>query len=285
MALEPPPYGDESLSHVMKEWLGKFYRQLTADGSLIPWSQVSKSGSSLTDIQLRLHGDLQNLTSDDHSQYLNRNGVRPMTSHLTMPKTSGIGIKVDEVTPTFGWRDLEGVLVPKSQGVGSPALATFRGNLRWFNYANGDDMDVMLHMPHDYVPGSDIYLHLHWAHNGTNISGSSVINYYISYGKGHSQEPFPAEKNITQTLSGLNLTNTPQYQTRIDEFVISTPGGSATLLDTNKLEPDGLIWIHFDWTTIPTITGGSGKPFGLYLDVHYQSTNLPTKNKAPNFYT
>lgn len=184
----------------------------------------------------------------------------------------------------YGWRDLEGTLFPKVFGAGSPTLTTFRGNTRWYAYAAGDDMDAIFHIPHDYVPGSDLYLHLHWSHNGTNISGQSVITYYISYSKGHSQAVFSPEIAIIQTLSGLNLTNTPQYTHRIDEFVITSSGGGASLIDNALIEPDGLLHVHFDWTTIPTITGGAAKPFGFYLDVHYQSTGTATKNKSPDFW-
>jgi hypothetical protein len=183
-----------------------------------------------------------------------------------------------------GWRDLEGALVPKASGAGSPTLTTFRGNLRWFAYANNDDMDSVFHIPHDYAPGTDLHLHLHWSHNGTNISGTSVINYYISYAKGHSQAAFPAQITVTQTLSDLNLTNTPQYTHRIDEFVITSDGGSLTTIDTNLIEPDGLLHIHFDWATIPTITGGAAKPFGFYLDLHYQADRYTTPQKSPDFY-
>jgi hypothetical protein len=204
-----------------------------------------------------------------------------LPSGVSFGADQGVGMLVEGA---YGWRDLEGSLVPKAQGAGSPTLATFQGNLRWFSYANGEDMDAMYHIPHDYVPGSDLHLHLHWSHNGTNISGTSVINYYISYAKGHSQAIFPAQTTVTQTLTGLNLTNTPRYTHRIDEIQITNTGGDATHIDNALIEPDGLIHIHFDWATIPTITGGAGKPFGFYLDLHYQSTGTATKNKAPNFW-
>ena len=39
-------------------------------------------------------------------------------------------------------------------------------------------------------------------------------------------------------------------------------------------------------TTIPTITGGvTDKPAFFEIDVHYQSTNMATKQKEPPFYT
>jgi hypothetical protein len=169
-------------------------------------------------------------------------------------------------------------------GVGSPVLATYRGNIRDVNFTAGDDYDLKFHIEHDWA-GKDCFIHVHWSHNGTDISGGLVITHHATYGKGHNQAPFHAEKNITQTISGLSIANTPQYQTRIDEIQLSVAGGSASLLDTAILEPDGLIQIHFDVTSIPTITGGSGKPFIHFVDVHYQSTNIGTKQKTPDFYT
>jgi hypothetical protein len=184
-----------------------------------------------------------------------------------------------------GWRDLEGVLFPKTTGAGSPTLTTFRGNVRWYAYTAGDDMDCVFHMPHDWAPGTDLFLHLHWAHNGTNITGDSVVDYAVSYAKGHNRAAHPAPLSITQTVSGLTLANTPQYNMRIDEFQLSKPGGGVSHIDTAALEPDGLILIHMDWTTIPTITGGAAKPFGFYLDLHYESDRHATRRKSPDFYS
>jgi len=205
--------------------------------------------------------------------------------NLVLPKTSGKGIQVDVDAPTFGWRDLEGRIVYRDVGVGSPTLATFQGNIRGLNFAAGDDYDLYYHIPHDFLPNSDMFIHLHWAHNGTDISGSLVVNYYVTYAKGHYQAVYPAEKNITQTVGSLAIGSHAQYGHFLDEVQLSTSGGSATLLDSTLIEPDGLIKIHFDVTTIPTITGGSTKPFIDYVDIHIQSTGIGTKQKAPSFYT
>lgn len=203
---------------------------------------------------------------------------------VTLPKTQGEGIKVDVAAPDFPWRDLIGLIIYKDVGVGSPLLTTYYGNVRDINFGAGDDYDLKFHIDHDWA-GKDCFIHVHWSHNGTNISGGLVINHYVTYAKGHNQAPFHAEKNITQTISSLSLANTPQYQTRIDEIQLSVAGGSASLLDTDIIEPDGLILVHFDVTSIPTITGGSGKPFIHFVDVHYQSTNIGTAHKTPDFYS
>ncbi len=217
--------------------------------------------------------------------------LRDGVGGLQLPKTSGLGIKVDSTgTPTFGWRDLIGDITPKTSGAGAPTLAAFRGGqARGFFYSAGDDGDCTFHVPHDYVPGSDLYLHLHWAHNGTAISGNLVVNYYITYAKGHNQTSngeFAAEVNRTLTVSTPDIATIPRYRHRVDETQISAASPAASQIDSDIIETDGLIIVHYDVTTIPTITGGStNEPVLFTLDIHYQSTNIGTKAKAPDFWT
>jgi hypothetical protein len=200
---------------------------------------------------------------------------------VSLGAASGVGILVDGA---YGWRDLEGAISYRDVGLGAPTLSTFRGNIRGLSFAAGDDYDLIYHMPHDHAPGSDLHIHLHWCHNGTGITGNFVITYYITYAKGHRQAEYHAEKTLVQTISTSILTD-PQYEHLLDEVQMSTPGGSASMIDTDALELDGMIKIHFDVTTIPTISGGGvARPFIDYVDIHMQSTNATTKNKAPNFY-
>ena len=201
------------------------------------------------------------------------------------PKMQGYGMRVDTKSPTFGWRDLEGQIIPKTSGVGSPTLANFRGAIRGYSYAAGEDGDCVYHIPHDYLPGSDLFLHLHWAHNGTAISGSLTVDLAVTYAKGHNQANFPAPVSAQITYNTVNIATTPQYRHRIDEIQISAKSPSAAQFDTDDIEVDGIILVNFDVAAIPTITGGSpNEPFLFYLDLHYQSTNMPTKQKAPDFY-
>jgi hypothetical protein len=210
-----------------------------------------------------------------------------ITNNLVVPKTSGLGIQVDTTTPSFGWRDILGNMRPDTGGVNSPTLAVVRGgSCREFFYAVNDKMDKDYHIPHDYLLGSDVFIHIHWGHNGTAISGNFTVTYSYSYAKGHNQAIFPAEKSVVMTYATVNLATTPQYIHRIDEVQLSSAGGSATLLDSALLEPDGVILMNMTVTVIPTITGSAtqNKPFISYFDMHYQSTNIATKQKAPDFY-
>jgi len=232
-------------------------------------------GASPTFTDIHLTGDLEVA------------GVSEFNDSIVIEKTAGLGIKVDTATPTFPWVDLFGVLRPDPGGANSPTLATVRGGLtREYFYTTNDKMDMDFHIPHDYVPGTDIYMHIHWGHNGTAISGNMVVAFSYTYAKGHNQAIYPVEKTITMTYATVNIATTPQYIHRIDEVVMSSAGGSATLLDNALLEPDGVVIMNMTVTGIPTITGGSTNlPFIHYADIHYQSTSIGTKQKSPNFYS
>lgn len=202
---------------------------------------------------------------------------------LSFPKTSGAGILIEN---TFGWKDLIGDVSPRAGTSAAPTQRNFMTNLRGFAYSASDQFDCCFHVPHDYAPGTDMFVHVHWGHNGTNITGSARFDIWASFAKGHQQQVFGTAKNIPIIVNSLNITNTPQYFHRVDEVQLSTPGGSGSMLNTSEIEVDGLILISGTVTTIPSISGSatSNTPFIFTVDLHYQSTGVATKNKAPNFY-
>lgn len=207
---------------------------------------------------------------------------------LIIPKTSGIGLKVDNSAPTFPWRDLLGQIIPSPGGGSNPTLSTWiGGQVSAYSFTSGRKIDLLsLHIPHDYVPSTDVFIHLHWGHNGTAISGSFVVDFYSTYAKGHNQgTSFSSEVNSTLTISTPNISTIPRYAHSISEIQLSNSGGDSTHLNSLVLEPDGLILVAIVATTIPTITGGApNAPFIFMSDLHYQSTGMGTKQKAPNFY-
>lgn len=217
------------------------------------------------------------------------------TGGLILPKTAGVGIKVDQTSPTFGWKDIQGPIVPHVSGGISPISTLIKGtgtHMRAYAFTAGDVVDsIIFHIPHDYVPGTDVYLHTHWQHAGTAISGNFVMTWYTNYAKGYNQagQIFPSEITIVQTVPTPNIATIPQYAHNINEFQLSNSGGDATHLNSLLLEPDGIINVSLTTTTIPTITGSPGgslnEPFIMIIDLHYQSTQLTTKNRIYPFYT
>jgi hypothetical protein len=209
----------------------------------------------------------------------------PFFDSLVISKHSGKGIKLDHEAPTFGWRDIIGNVQPKATGAGSPTRAAYAGaNLGQYSFIANDVCDFEFHLPHDYAPGTDLYFHVHWSHSGTSISGNAVFDIYYTYSKGHNQANYPSEKNLKITYDTTNIGTTPQYRHRIDEVAMTGASATASLTDRDDIEVDGLILATLKLTTLPTI-GGGGKLFVHTCDIHYQSTNIATKQRSPGFYS
>jgi hypothetical protein len=138
-------------------------------------------------------------------------------------------------------------------------------------------------MPHDYAMGTNLYIHVHWSHTGTLVTGGSTTwGFELMYARGHDQAAFPAPITVSVSQNA----STTQYQHMIAEGLASTPGGSGVLLNTTDLEVDGLIQcrLFLDSNDI-TVSGGLvPDPFIHMVDIHYQSTGAPTKNRAPSFW-
>lgn len=214
--------------------------------------------------------------------------LRDRPDVIVRPKTKGWGTKVDQTTPTWPWRDLEGIVTPRASAPNAATLEIYRGNIREWAFAAGDVSDNRFHLPHDYVPGSDLFFHVHWSHIGTAISGSIVFTIYHTYAKGHQQAIFPAAKTLTMSLSTPDIATIPQYRHMITEVQLSAASPGASEMDSDDIEVDGLILANVSVSTIPTITGSLGsinRPFIHCIDLHYQSTEIGTKGKAPDFWT
>jgi hypothetical protein len=199
------------------------------------------------------------------------------------PKTQNIGIRVDTASPTFPWEDIIGKIdiIPGAPNPGS--LELYRGSIYQVALDETDTAFINFHMPHDYVVGSQIHAHVHWSHISTTVTGGSVtFNIDMSYAKGHDQGAFgaPATVSIFQSAS------TTQYQHMVAETQASTSGGSPTALDSDLLEPDGLIMcrVILDSNDLVTSDFSTPKVFVHFVDIHYQSTGIGTKNKSPNFW-
>ena len=212
-----------------------------------------------------------------------------MTGDLTLdnasfivPGQTGYGIKMDTGAATYGWADLIGPIVPRTAGATAPSFNVFRGGLRQYQFSINDEEYVDFHIPHDYAPGTDMYLHIHWSHNSTTVtSGSTTWGFEVSYAKGHNQAAFsaPISASVTQTAS------TTQYRHMIAEIQLTAASPNANQLASSLIETDGLLFVR-TFLSANTMTGTPApEPFLLFVDLHYQTKTVGTKNKAPNFYT
>jgi hypothetical protein len=220
----------------------------------------------------------QEITAAEHDANIDHFEDNP--NGVAFPKTSGIGIKIDTDAPDWGWHDLVGNLHFFAGDANAPTNSIYSGTLKQPLFAIGDEGFINLHMPHDYVPNTDIYVHIHWSHNSLAVTtGAPTFVVEGTYAKGHNQAAFgvPVSVNITEAAS------TTRYQHMVTESQLSNAGGTGGLLDTADLEVDGLFLLRIELLS-NTMDGGT-LPFIHFVDVHYQSTGLPTKNKAPDFWT
>jgi len=196
---------------------------------------------------------------------------------IILSSNTGKGIKVDLKNPSYPYFDLLGsVDVDESGGPNRPNYVIYKGNVKQWQFAIGDHIYNNFHLPHDYVPGSNVFVHVHWSTNAASSAGSPTFQIEATFAKGFGQQQF--SNNITVSVSN-SYVNT--YTHMISETQLSAPAGAGSLLNSNDLETDGIICIR---TTLLQNTM-SVEPFVHFVDLHYQSTGVGTKNKSPNFYT
>ena len=146
-------------------------------------------------------------------------GIKGFINNIILSKSQGKGLLIDPDSPSYSWKDLIGEFLPDLSGAGSPLLTEFRGGqVRYYSYNVNDRFDVKFHIPHDWAVGTDMFLHIHWSHNGTAISGSLGIDFYWTYAKGHNQAIFTVEKTLSISYDTVNIATTPRWVHRIDEI-------------------------------------------------------------------
>jgi hypothetical protein len=204
---------------------------------------------------------------------------------LQIPSDPTKGLKVDSLgTPGFGWHDMHAAMyLADPAAPEAPTFTTFRNGIKQYLFDVDNEAYLQLHLPHDYVLGTDIYIHVHWSHAGTLVTGGSVtFGWELTYAKGHNQAAFAPSITIVEIQ---NVSTTP-YQHMICEAPCSIIGGSANLFNTSVLEVDGLMFgrIYLESNDITVSSGPQPGIFVHFIDIHYQSTGVPTKNRAPSFY-
>ncbi len=222
---------------------------------------------------------------------LKTDGSTNIGGFLVFPKASGNGIKVDQTTPTFGFADLLGDQFTKNTGGTKPALVAYNGDIDAWQFGNGDEAFLSYHIPHDYVLGTDVHLHIHWSQNAAGATGGTLdFKYTAIYAKGHNQASGSTFTTVPKTaaFSSIDISGgsgTDQYQHHFTEVTISAASATAALFDRDDFEPDGVIELTLEMTTT-NLTGTPSLPFIHFVDIHYQTTGvIGTKNRTPDFYS
>jgi hypothetical protein len=221
----------------------------------------------------------QAITAAEHDANIDHFEQNP--NGVYIPKDSAIGVKIDEAAPDWGWHDIAGTLeVDYDTPATVPALVTYQGSMKQRQFAVNDTSYVQFHLPHDYALGTELYVHVHWSHNVLGLTtGAPSFTFDGTYAKGHNQAAFGTPSSVVLSENA----NTTRYQHMVTENVLTATAGAGGLIDTALVEPDGVIFGSLTLTS-NTMDGGA-LPFVHFVDIHYQSTGVATKQKAPDFYT
>lgn len=250
------------------------------DVSANAWNEAHTIAGLGTAAEANIGTGAEEVAAGDHTH--TTLGDLSLTGSLSLPKTAGEGVLIENA---YGWHDMLGPInVRDTTSPTNPSYNVYRGGIRAYQFAVNDEAFVEFHMLHDYAPGTDIYIHVHWSHAATTVTGGSVTwGFEVSYAKGHNQAAFSAPV----TASVLQTASTTQYQHMIAEVQLSAASPSASQIDTDNLEVDGVILVraYLQANAMTVSGGGVPEPFLHLVDIHYQSTGITTKNKAPGFYT
>ena len=204
---------------------------------------------------------------------------------LMVPKVQNSGIKVDSLgTPTYPWVDLLGHIEVDPLSPNNSVYSAFLGGIKAHQFIEGSEAYIHYHLPHDYVMGSNVFIHVHWLHNSSLVTGGSVTwGMEVTYAKGHNQGAFITPISVSVIQAASTIAN----QHMIAETALSVQGGSPVQLDTDILEPDGVIMcrLYCDSNDMTVSSGLVPAPFVLTADLHYQSTSIGTKQRSPDFWT
>jgi len=203
---------------------------------------------------------------------------------LMVPKEAGNGVKVDSLgTPSYAWHDLVSTMHTDPDSPLCPEFTIFRGTTKSRQFAEGDEAFIEFHIPHDYVPGTDMLVHAHWSTNNEFLTGGTVtFGFEMTYAKGHNQQAYGAPIIV----SVVDAAHTEQYRHQIAEVQFTAAVAAANAFAVSEMEIDGVIMCRFyvDSIDLTVSSGLASAPFINFVDVHYQSSNVGTKNRAPGFY-
>jgi len=204
---------------------------------------------------------------------------------IAINNESGEGIRLGKYTnrgsASYGWRDITHPIEVRGVRAVDPVWAEI-GATGFFGYQFALDKEVhgTAHVPHDIVPGTAVHFHVHWLPDGTDTN-PVTWEFTYAYAKGFNQEAFDfALANSPNTTAGVATATEAgpgvQYQHMVTETAAVTIPGLT--------EPDGLIHYRIKRISSTPETDNTDNIYVLTTDIHYQSTNMATKQRTPDFY-
>lgn len=197
--------------------------------------------------------------------------------YVTLDSSNKMGyINKADITAGTLYKDIIGHMYIDTTKVTNNPTFTNVGNFWFYKFALNDEGYAHFHVNHDYKPSGNIFIHIHYFTDGTNLN-SVKWDFKYTMAKGHNQSSGGTFNFSTPSLVSVDsgaLSGVP-YRHYISEI-------SATIDNTNA-EPDSICSVHFKRVT----NGATDNTDGVYVlvcDLHVEIDRQGTINKAPNFY-
>lgn len=138
-------------------------------------------------------------------------------------------------SPVLGgrWDDVQLLTVARTVGgVSAVSAGLYRGGLYLLEFTQNQTKELYgsIELPHDYMEGTSLVLHVHWATNSTDATGGGVrweCEYSLANPTDGSAETYTASVQSTQTVAAGNR----QYTTNsFDIATITNVGGTISTL-------------------------------------------------------
>lgn len=170
----------------------------------------------------------------------------------------------------YGWRDMRMIVSGAASGSGTPTPTAFgpSGNIKQTAFGVGDSVYLTVPVDHDAWVGAMAYPRICWSTNGVSVNSVKWEMRYI-YAAGYNTANFGADVLIT-----------------FEEAAAGTAWRHMTTQNTGFVLPQINSMVICELKRVTN--GGSENAdtvFGLYLGIHYPTSQLATKNRTPNFFT
>lgn len=168
------------------------------------------------------------------------------------------------------WDDCRLIVSARTVGANPATLEVFRDGLRAWRFDNGASLkEIFLsaQLPHGYLEGSDIKLHVHLAHIEGSDNGNVV--WKCEYSWASNLEALPASS--TATSSPVAVLAADQYKPMITPLATITGTGK-------KISSLLLLRLYRDPTDANDTS--TANVYLLEADIHYQSDGVGTVNET-----
>lgn len=247
--------------------------------SQMPTVSLAATHNQLSTIQGGMTNEFYHLTS---SEYIGSgNGVmlrqnNPKLNNFSISNTGKIYVD-DGVVKTFGWNDNVQMFTVKTAGTSDPQITQLFGNMYGYTWSPSSRNEVWVdfHILHDYAVGTPVFPHIHWMPT-TNNAGTVRWGIEYTVAQGHGVDTFStatATIYIHQTISSNN-----RYRHMIAEV------DNADAIPATDLNIDGFIKMRVFRDATHNLDTYPDSVHAWCVDLHYQTAQLSTKNKAPGFF-